>query len=81
MELEIQSEITAFEAERKVYESIESEKALELKRRERRTSVIIVIVLLFMLLSVSSLSSLLPVLLSLSSFSLCHCPRYYDRFY
>ena len=34
MELEIQSEITAFEAERKVYESIESEKALELNLRE-----------------------------------------------
>ena len=34
MKLEIQSEITAFEAERKVYESVESKKALELNLRE-----------------------------------------------
>ena len=34
MELKVKSEITAFEAERKVYESVESEKALELNLRE-----------------------------------------------
>ena len=33
MELKVQSEIMAFEAERKVYESVESEKALELNRK------------------------------------------------
>ena len=34
MELEIQSEIMEFDAERKVYESVESEKALKLNLRE-----------------------------------------------